>query len=310
LATDLRMPKLGLSDKQYIELASSLNQVVHIGWPVNFNLRLASFEPSLEGVVNLMKLCFDSESSFYFVSSISAVYNWNQPTAVPEVVVGDPDIAQNVGYAQSKWVAENICKQTSDVTGLPVAIMRVGQLVGDSVNGIWNESEAVSLMIKAGDHLGIMPILEESPSWLPVDQAASVIVELLKSSSEQDSHQISSPCWHVLQSHRIPWPSVLDYLEKSGLYFCRVSISKWLQGLRDSEQDLTVNPSIKLLSFWESKYGQGITAGPKELVYEIEQTKRRTPTVSSLEAPGLAQVEKWIQHWKKTGFLKDRSFEK
>ena len=46
-------------------------------------------------------------------------------------------------------MVENICKEISDATGLPSAIMRVGQLVGDSVNGVWNESEAVSLMIKA-----------------------------------------------------------------------------------------------------------------------------------------------------------------
>ena len=47
-----------------------------------------------------------------------------------------------------QWVVERLCKIASESSSLHARVLRIGQLVGDTQNGIWNESEAVSLIIK------------------------------------------------------------------------------------------------------------------------------------------------------------------
>jgi len=57
------------------------------------------------------------------------------------------------GYGNSKWVAEKICHQASP----NVVVARIGQLCGDSKNGIWNTSEALPLMIRTAQEIGSLP---------------------------------------------------------------------------------------------------------------------------------------------------------
>lgn len=61
--------------------------------------------------------------------------------------------AMEMGYAQSKWVAEEICDQFAktglsevgiDRSMVEVTVMRIGQLSGDLTNGIWNAKEVSS----------------------------------------------------------------------------------------------------------------------------------------------------------------------
>jgi len=301
VAADLRCPHLGLDSAAYTALCESVDHVIHVAWPVNFNLQLSSFQPSLEGVVNLMKLCLNASSlsTFTFVSSVSSVYNWKSSVPVPEAVPTEPRVAQDMGYAQSKWVVETMCERVMGAIDLPVMVMRVGQLVGDSVHGIWNETEAVPLMIKAGDTLGAMPIIEETVSWLPVDQAASIIIELLGAPMSSER----MPCWHVVQRAPVTWMEVLQDLQQAGLELRPVPVEKWLQLVRNSDPDPISNPPIKLLKFWEDKYG-GSEAVASHPGHATKLTQEASPTMRDLESPGGDLVQKWIRHWREIGFLK------
>lgn len=60
-------------------------------------------------------------------------------------------------------------------------------VVGDSHAGVWNETEAISLMIKSAKTLGCAPELEEKLSWLPVDYAAAAIDQLMFSQASTDT---------------------------------------------------------------------------------------------------------------------------
>lgn len=46
-----------------------------------------------------------------------------------------------MGYARSKWVTEKLCEIISEETPLQAGVLRIGQMVGDTTNGIWNETE-------------------------------------------------------------------------------------------------------------------------------------------------------------------------
>jgi thioester reductase-like protein len=77
-----------------------------------------------------------------------------------------------------------------------VQVLRIGQLCGDTEEGMWNESEGWPLLIKTAQTTGTLPVLQEvsntvpnsimaardliespfqNPSWLPVDIAAKSV---------------------------------------------------------------------------------------------------------------------------------------
>jgi len=88
------------------------------------------------GVVNLMNLCLRSTKSspanFYFSSSISA--RQGAPDAeCAEDFAKTPATAGATGYARSKWTVEKICQLATEQTPLRVGVLRIGQMVGDTV---------------------------------------------------------------------------------------------------------------------------------------------------------------------------------
>ena len=121
LPCDLSDPRLGLSDAMYSDIKQHLRSVIHCAWSVNFNLGLSSFEKDcIASVCHLLDLCHavpgPTPASFDFCSSVSTVSRCPTPEA-PETL---PELswAQNMGYAQSKLVAENFCMKAARTTGI------------------------------------------------------------------------------------------------------------------------------------------------------------------------------------------------
>ncbi|KAH7912004.1 L-aminoadipate-semialdehyde dehydrogenase [Hygrophoropsis aurantiaca] len=300
LASDISADKLGLKPERYDEIANRATLIVHNAWAVNFNLGISSFEIHIRGAVNLINLALASPhahpADFYFASSISAVASWPGPGPVPEAVTESPLVAQGIGYAQSKWVTEKLCQLASQTTPIRAGILRIGQMVGDTSHGVWNETEAISLIFKCADTIGILPDLEESLSWLPVDYAAKTILDVIR----QPSHD-KCPVWHVLHPTFVKWTSVLSSLHQAGLQFKILSRLEWLKALNASTSDEVINPSRKLLTFYESKYGQAELLHRYPLTTELTQKTSR----SLREAPVADDelVGKWVDSWRRTGFL-------
>ena len=63
------------------------------------------------------------------------------------------------GYAESKWVAEQILAAATRKAGLPTTTVRVGQLCGPE-NGRWNEREWFPSLVKSARHVGCLPAAE------------------------------------------------------------------------------------------------------------------------------------------------------
>jgi hypothetical protein len=157
-------------------------------------------------------------------------------------------------------------------------------MVGSTVDGRWNESEAISLQLRTGDVLHVLPDLKEvrsgllppflqrrtesstrlqTPSWLPVDFAAKTIIDLALSPAPA---QPTSQAWHgewcstsmalrrgslssasphtVLQPKTVTFSSILDALADCGIKFERISPAEWVERLRKGPQDPAINPTI------------------------------------------------------------------
>lgn len=67
-----------------------------------------------------------------------------------------------MGYSQAKWVAEHICGRAFEgsLRGR-VSIARIGQLCGDTLHGVWNESEAWPLLVATSRYVQCLPVFYE-----------------------------------------------------------------------------------------------------------------------------------------------------
>ena len=120
--------------------------------------------------------------------------------------------------------------------------------------------------------------------------------------------------YHLLNPRTFSWKQdLLPALSRTKLpSFDIVSPSEWLEKLKQSEQDPVKNPSIKLIDFWQRKYGgsAGATVAEQDeeapgLTFETSQTEIDSHSVASAIDPvsaGLVEryVATWLKRWTAT----------
>ncbi|KAJ7623485.1 L-aminoadipate-semialdehyde dehydrogenase [Roridomyces roridus] len=290
-AANANAPLLGLTEEEYASVRDQVTDVIHNAWPVNFALSLNSYDEHIGGAVNLINLCLSSPrsepASFYFSSSISCRQGADVPICA-EDFPDDPSTAAGTGYARSKWVTEKVCQRATQSAGVSVGVLRIGQMVGDSINGIWNETEAWPLMFKGANTFGALPTSGEHPSWLPVDYAGKGIAEVVLSPHAAKSATV----YHIVNPNTsASWDDLLSALRAAGLEFEAVDRKDWVERLAKSDPDGARNPTIKLLQ------------RPNAHGFSTENTVKVAPSIGAAPPISSELVSQWIAHWRTTGFL-------
>ncbi|KAF2836219.1 putative NRPS-like enzyme [Patellaria atrata CBS 101060] len=199
LHSDLSQPQLGLETSVYSRLLSTVTHIIHNQWPVNFNWTLASFEPYIRGVRNLIHFSYASthKSFILFISSVSAVGAWKGHGYVPEEPIYDLNVASNMGYGQSKLISECMLDRAAAISGVRSACCRVGIVAGpvDKKLGMWNKHEYIPSIFISSAHLGLFPSTFPSRDridWLPVDKLSKILLEILISTCDEGKPKTSS----------------------------------------------------------------------------------------------------------------------
>ncbi|KAH8425112.1 uncharacterized protein LDX57_002861 [Aspergillus melleus] len=314
LPSDLSRSDLGLASDVIYELRGTLTKVIHSAWVVNFNIGVRSFEEQhIAGVRHLIDLCLSSyrqsPADFYFCSSTSTAAGTPLPAKITEGPVLDLSHAHPMGYARSKLVAEHIVHAAAEQTGMIAKVLRVGQIVGDTVYGRWNPQEGIPLMIRSAITLGALPALDETPSWTPVDIVAQAVLELSALEPPQEDSAVKARqysedpdvVYHVLNPSVFHWTNdLLPALRDAGLNFDMVDKREWIRRLRTGEQNPAKNPTVKLTEFYAGKYdNEGSRAG---LVYSTDLTEEICPSLRggvNLSSSGIIKkfVDSWRQDW-------------
>lgn len=297
LASDLSDPHLGLDNATYTGVASTLTGVIHCAWSVNFNKSLVSFEKDcIAGVRHLIGLCLATSSpvpaTLDFCSSVSTVARCPE-LHTPERLA-EYEWAQGMGYAQSKCVAEHICMAAAEKTGIKARVLRVGQIVADTVHGVWNATEAIPLIMQSALTVGALPKLQDSPSWTPVDVIAKAVIEISLSNAP-------SVVANVTNAKTFSWTNeLLPALHDAGLDFEEIGPKEWVQKLRASDPDATANPSIKLIDFFASKYEKDIFSPSR--TYETEVARLYSPSLNTAPALNTDFVRTFVRQFQATAW--------
>lgn len=289
---DLSVPRLGLAVQEYDMLVENVNITVHSAWKVDFNQPLSAFESQIQGVQNLIDLSIRSrwKARIMFVSSVASVMNWAMTVGegfAPETVPSDDcSTALEIGYAESKYVAERILNEANQRSGVPVSILRVGQIGASSVQGDVAASprqEWLVPLIETSMAMGAMPTNVSLVDWIPINELGGAILDILHS---EDS-SVEAKVFNLVNPNPLPWDALIETLiEHFGMLAEPIPLTRWVEELRKST---IFTPAARLLSFFEA-VGQGM-----EVRYRTENSAKASKTFRQMQPVNKTCIMEWLK---------------
>lgn len=170
---DTHKPLLGMTNNEYQKLTQSVTDIVHNAWPMSLKRPIKTFERQFEVMANLIAFARECASScsatdqrigFQFISSIAVV--GHHPFVTGQALVPEEPVtvasAPPIGYAEAKLVCENMLKRTlhPQLDSFRPMSVRLGQIAGSKIDGFWNPSEHIALLLKSSQTLKVLPNLD------------------------------------------------------------------------------------------------------------------------------------------------------
>ena len=150
----------------------------------------------------------------------------------------------DMGYAQSKWVAEKIL-EIAKLRGLRVNIFRPGFIFCDGQTGLCNTADFMVRCTTACIKLGYYPLLHnQCKEMLTVDFASAAILQLTKDERHLNKN------YHLVRHDIKKQPSITDYFEmlrKLGYDLRAVEFRDWVDMLSRACMEEEKHPMLPLM---------------------------------------------------------------
>ena len=247
VAGDLSQPLLGMDNIQFKELALEVDSIIHCGAQVNFIRPYSSLkEANVLGTQEILRLATTNGfiktkvKPVHYISTngifpVDTKAYKEHPICVKEDVNME-ELAPNLheGYAMTKWVAEQMCT-IAEARGLPVSVLRPGNMAGSSVTGAQNEDDFNYLLIQGMLQAQCAPLVDTNYAldMTPVDFAARAAVYLAVDVPQKAMGQRFN-----LQSPQKPVPlgQVVETLRSMGYTIDAVTRNEWMTRIAKNEK--------------------------------------------------------------------------
>jgi thioester reductase-like protein len=306
IAGDLDKPLLGITDKTFQHLASSIDSIYHSAADVNWGLDYTSLRmTNVLPVVDLLRLaCLHKKKHFVFVSSISVCYAYRGPDSVTEHTPA-LSLLEDIylGYAQSKVIAEALCEQAF-ARGLPVIIHRPALILGNSITGHSNNDDLVSRVIKGCIEMGCAPDIDWLVDACPANEVAEAIYRL------SPHGDVPLHVTHLIHSQPRYWRELVLWMNIYGYQIKLLPYSEWMSHLRDECNSIS-HPLYPLRSFFLHQLPEADGLALPE-IYEEHRHSRVVATDTSAALSNMALtyspldsglLERYFGVFTATGFL-------
>ena len=280
VAGDLSQPLLGMDMGTFKSLALELDSIIHCGAWVNLVQPYQALKASnVLGTQEVLRLATTNGIATTKVKpvhyiSTNGIFSVNpraynndgsihcclEDTELTDATVYNEFLTE--GYGMTKWVAEQMCT-IAESRGLPVSVMRPGNMGPCSYTTNLNEDDFAVLMIKGMIALQCSPDADVdadgNPStvsyavdWTPVDFAAQAAVQLAVHAPTQAVGQRMH-----LQTSRDPLSlsTICSWLRESGHVLESVSRDEWISRLQRAaakERDTVAGATSTVLQRLES----------------------------------------------------------
>ncbi|KAL4783812.1 hypothetical protein BJX76DRAFT_357597 [Aspergillus varians] len=297
---------LGLTAAQYTALQQSVTHILHTAWPMDFNWKLPSFQCQFQTLHNLLILGRQIHEErprikprLTFLSSIATVGQYahvHGVRMVPESPVDSVECLNPIGYAEAKLVCERMLEHAREnhASAVEVSYIRMGQIAGSSATGFWNVNEHFPALVRSSQRIGWLPQLPNTLSWIPVDQAAASVTELLLSSTASDL------VYHVENPIRQPWYDMLEIIGAELNIPLTLPWDQWLQ--RVSRTDDEGNPAKKLSDFFAKDF---LRMACGEVIMGTDAARGVSATLRGSDGVTGGTVRGYLQYWRDVGWLKE-----
>ncbi|WP_445628037.1 amino acid adenylation domain-containing protein [Nostoc sp. DSM 114167] len=262
---DLEQPYLGLPIEQFEKLGLQIDVIYHSAAQVNFAKPYSVIKASnVLGTQEVLRLaCMGKIKPMHYISTI-AVFGAISHFTGQKVVYEDDNIesckdyvALDLGYAQTKWVAENLV-WVAKSRGIPVSVFRTGFLMGHSKTGIAHTQDSfVPRVIKGCIQLGSYPeLIDQKEELLPVDYASRAIVHLSK---KQES---LGKAFHIVPppDENIGLIKLFEFICSYGYQLKKLPYTQWkdelIANFRHSQENV-LHPLLPMMS--EKVYQDSLT---------------------------------------------------
>jgi pyochelin synthetase len=243
---DLSQPLLGLTQPEFEALATRIDCIYHSGAQVNFTYPYQALKATnVLGTQEVLRLATQQNTKPVHFISTTHVFSVDRNAETPTIwETLPPDLVADLptGYAQSKWVAEQLVAIARS-RGLPVSIYRPSLIVGHQQTGAGNAQDLMFRMIKGCFQLGIAPDLDLSFNIVPVDYVSGAIVHL------STKPETLGNTFHMVNPHHIAiqWKQIVQWLQELDYELSIIPYAQWLPALQLHCEDVVDNALHPLL---------------------------------------------------------------
>jgi thioester reductase-like protein len=175
---DLASPNLGLSADTWQELTESVDTIVHNGALVDYVLNYDALRPAnVDGTRELLGFASASRrKQFHYISS-TTIFGFTGKRNLVERDSNPEMSGLDFGYAQTKWVSEQLVLQARD-QGLEARIYRPAFITA-STEGFGHSTDIVVRLLSFMIKYGVAPNADIQLSFMPADIAAHNITAVM-----------------------------------------------------------------------------------------------------------------------------------
>jgi amino acid adenylation domain-containing protein/thioester reductase-like protein len=244
----LGAPRLGMSEEDYERLAQTIDTVYHGAAQVNFIYPYHALRAvNVEGTRAVVRFAFRRQRKAIHYVSTAAIWPMGGHRRYAATDPIDHNIDLNMGYDESKWVAEKMLAVAAD-RGLPVSIYRPGEVAGHSETGQSEEGHFLFAMFKGCLQIGAFPRLTNLLDLSPVDYVAGSIAYLML-------NEPPGQTFHTTNPDPMTIPELYSWMRHIGYDFEVLGFEEW-QRLLLSQTDLRSNalyPYASLIGEFEEQ---------------------------------------------------------
>jgi myxalamid-type nonribosomal peptide synthetase MxaA len=233
---DLSKPLLGLAPRDFDELSEIIDVIYHAGAVVNFFLPYKSLKSvNVAGTQEVLRIASRRRSKVvHFISTMAAA---------PRRTEGHVSLSLPTGYAQSKWVAEQLTR-TAGARGIPAITYRPSLIIGSIGASPHNSNNLLSRFILECIRVNSLPDIPMEFNLIPIAYAVQAILSL------SNRNEVIGRTVHVTNGRGTTLGELWECISSLGIPIEKVPYDVWRsRALGNSEKGDSENDFAPLLVF-------------------------------------------------------------
>jgi amino acid adenylation domain-containing protein/thioester reductase-like protein len=221
---DLAAPELGMEPGLAGKIAEIVDLVIHSAAQVNFLYPYEALrQANVEGTRQVVRLAAERGVPVHFLSTVAVLAGFGTAGVrqVDEDLPLDHADRLTMGYAESKWVAEEVLRDAAG-QGLPVAVHRPYEITGDRRTGACNTDTAICSLFRTIAETGLAPDIPLPLDFVPVDFLTEAIAHIAT------TRPATGLTYHLTNPNPASLADMLERMEKAGHRIERLPYDAWV----------------------------------------------------------------------------------